>query len=125
MPVPTIAEPELHRLPPSHRTASVVRPRDLQRNAALARANAIRIARAALKREIAAGRRALPDVVAECPAEAHSMPVAELIGAQHRWGEARTLRLLRRVELSETKPLGHLTPRQRRALIAALERSAT
>lgn len=123
--MPTIAQPELHRLPPSHRTAPVVLPRDLQRNAALARANAIRIARAALKREIAAGHRALPDVIAECPVEAHSMPVSELIGAQHRWGEARTLRLLRRVELSETKPLGHLTPRQRRALITCLEHPGT
>lgn len=122
--MPTIAQPELHRLPPSHRTAPVVRPRDLQRNAALARANAIRIARAALKREIAAGHRSLTDVIAECPVEAHSMPLAELIGAQHRWGEARTLRLLRRAELSETKPLGHLTPRQRRALIACLEHRA-
>lgn len=117
----TIVQPELHRLPPTHRTAPVVRPRDLQRNAALARANAVRIARAALKREIAAGRRSLPEVIAECPVEVHSMPVAELIEAQHRWGQARTLRLLRRVELSETKPLGHLTPRQRRALIAGLE----
>lgn len=116
----TTAQPELHRMPPGPRTVPVVLPRDLQRNAALARANAIRIARAALKREIAAGRRPLADVIAECPAEAHSMPVAELIGAQHRWGEARTLRLLRRAELSETKPLGHLTPRQRRALIACL-----
>lgn len=122
--MPTTAQPELHRMPPGHRTAPVVLPRDLQRNAALARANAIRIARAALKRQIAAGRRSLVDVIAECPAEAHSMPVAELIGAQHRWGEARTLRLLRRAELSETKPLGHLTPRQRRALIACLEQPA-
>lgn len=123
--MPTTAQPELHRMPPSHRTAPVVRPRDLQRNAALARANAIRIARAALKREIAAGRRALTDVIAECPVEADSMPVAELIGAQHRWGQARTLRLLRRAELSETKPLGDLTPRQRRALIACLEHPGT
>ncbi len=118
------AQPDLHRAATGHRTAPVMLSRDLQRNAALARANAIRTARAALKREIAAGRRPVADVVAACPAEAHSMPVAELIGAQHRWGEARTLRLLRRVELSETKPLGHLTPRQRRALIACLEHPA-
>ncbi|MBF6621273.1 MAG: hypothetical protein ITG02_13725 [Patulibacter sp.] len=122
--MPTTAQPELHRLPLRPRTVPVVLPRDVQRNAALARANEIRIARAALKREIAAGERLPAEVIAECPAEAHSMPVAELIGAQHRWGEARTLRLLRRAELSETKPLGHLTPRQRRALIACLEQPA-
>lgn len=121
MPVPTTAQPELHRSPASHRTAPVVLSRHLQRHAALARANEIRIARAALKRQIAAGDRTIAEVIAACPAEAHSMPVAELIGAQHRWGETRTLRLLRRAELSETKPLGHLTPRQRRALLACLE----
>ncbi len=122
--MPTIAQLEPHRLQPSHRPTPAVRSRDRQRNEALARANAIRIARAALKREIASGDRTIVDVIAACPAEAHSMPVAELIGAQHRWGETRTLRLLRRAELSETKPLGHLTPRQRRALIACLEQPA-
>lgn len=92
-----------------------------QRHAALARANTIRRARAALKRDIQSGQRRVTDVIAHCPPEAHSMPVFELLGAQHRWGEARSLRVLRRVELSETKPLGHLTPRQRQLLIKGLQ----
>lgn len=122
--MPTIAQPDLHRAPPGHRTAPVILPRENQRHAALARANTIRLARAALKREIQAGEQRVVDVLADCPPEAQSMSLAELIGAQHRWGEARTLRVLRRAELSETKPVGHLTPRQRRALIACLERPA-
>ncbi|MGX6450093.1 hypothetical protein ACVU7I_18805, partial [Patulibacter sp. S7RM1-6] len=66
------------------------------------------------------GHRRAADVVAECPAEAASMPVGELLMAQHRWGESRALRLLRRVPVSETKPLGGLTLRQRDALVELL-----
>lgn len=62
-------------------------------------------------------------MIVQCPPEAHSMPLFELLGAQHRWGEARSLRVLRRVELSETKALGLLTPRQRRLLIEGLQSS--
>ncbi|WP_210492160.1 hypothetical protein [Patulibacter sp. SYSU D01012] len=94
--------------------------REDQRRAALAHANAIRSARAALRRAIGDGRRRAADVVAECPPEAASMPVGELLMAQHRWGESRALRLLRRIPVSETKPLGSLTLRQRDALVELL-----
>lgn len=87
---------------------------------ALQRANAVRLARAALKRAIHDGRQAVADVVASCPPEAASMSVGELLVAQHRWGEARALRLLRQIPLSETKPVGSLTTRQRRALVEFL-----
>jgi len=93
---------------------------DRQRRDALRRANEVRIARAAVKRAIQEGRLAVGDVLRSCPAEARSMPIGELLGAQHRWGEARTLRTLRRIPVSETKPVGGLTPRQRRALIESL-----
>lgn len=92
-----------------------------QRTDALRRANAVRAARARLRRRIAAGERSASEVLADCPPEVRSMPVADLLGAQHRWGEARVGRTLRRVPVGERKPLGELTDRQRRALVALLE----
>ncbi|MGE4428683.1 MAG: hypothetical protein AB7G37_19690 [Solirubrobacteraceae bacterium] len=91
-----------------------------QRQSALRRANRVRLARAALKREVQDGSRCAADVVATCPPEVVSMAVGELLVAQHRWGEARALRTLRRVPVPETKPIGRMTPRQRTALVDLL-----
>ncbi|WP_320672618.1 hypothetical protein [Patulibacter defluvii] len=115
-----------HAVPPVPPTvAADVMPREQQRLAALERANAVRLARAALKRAVQEGRARAADVVARCPAEAHSMPIGELLVAQHRWGEARSLRLLRGIPVPETKAIGNLTPRQRRALVELLGGSTT
>jgi non-ribosomal peptide synthetase component F len=94
--------------------------RDDQRRAALAQANAVRTARAALRRAVHDGDRRAADIIAEPPPEARSMPVGELLAAQHRWGDARASRILRRVPVPETKVLAALTPRQRAALVALL-----
>ncbi len=88
---------------------------------ALARANEVRLARAALKREIAAGRRAVTEVVVETPWEAQSMNLSELLCSQRRWGRARSRKLLASAGLNETKRLGTLTARQQRILVGALE----
>lgn len=92
---------------------------------ALARANEVRLARAALKREIGAGRRDVIAIVRECPWEAESMTLAELLSSQRRWGKARSRKLIVQAGLSETKRLGTLTERQRRILAAALEAKTT
>jgi hypothetical protein len=94
--------------------------RDDQRRAALAQANAVRTARAALRRAVHDGSCLAADVVADPPPEARSMSVGELLAAQHRWGDARAARTLRRVPVPETKVLAALTPRQRAALVALL-----
>lgn len=85
---------------------------------ALARANRVRLARAELKRAIGRGEIDLADVIEDCPWEAESMTVAELLTSQARWGRTRARRLLQEAELSEDKRLGVLTPRQR-ALLAS------
>lgn len=87
---------------------------------ALERANRVRMARAQLKRAIAADIRSAADVVLECPWEAESMTVSDLLTSQRRWGRARCRRLLLAVGLSESKPLGDLTHRQRTCLAAVL-----
>jgi hypothetical protein len=88
---------------------------------ALARANEVRLARAALKREISAGRRNITEVITESPWEAESMSLSELLCSQRRWGRARSRKLLSSTALSEGKRVGSLTERQRRVLVAALE----
>src|ERR687892_905681 len=88
---------------------------------ALARANQVRLARAALKRDVSAGRRQVTEVVLDSPWEADSMSLSELLCSQRRWGRARSRKLLSSIALSEGKRVGTLTDRQRRLLVAALE----
>lgn len=88
---------------------------------ALARANQVRLARAALKRDVSAGRRQVIDVILESPWEAESMSLSELLCSQRRWGRARSRKLLSSIALNEGKRIGTLTDRQRRIMVGALE----
>ena len=87
---------------------------------ALAQANRVRLARAELKRQVAEGETSVADIVLDCPWEAESMPIADLLLSQHRWGRTRCRRFLASVPMSETKTVGSMTERQRRALSARL-----
>ena len=87
---------------------------------ALAQANRVRLARAELKRQIAEAERTVDDVVTNCPWEAESMAIAELLMAQHRWGRTRCRRFLASIPMSETKTVGSMTERQRNAIGARL-----
>ncbi|MDP9228559.1 MAG: hypothetical protein M3M99_05835 [Actinomycetota bacterium] len=91
---------------------------------ALARANEVRLARAALKREVAAGRCSPIEVLVNRPWEADSMSIQDLLAAQRRWGKQRSRKLIMSTGIKETKELGHLTDRQRRILVVALEEKA-
>jgi hypothetical protein len=87
---------------------------------ALARANQVRLARAELKRGVATGEIDVTEVIIYCPWEANSMPVADLLISQRRWGETRCRKLLARLPMSEKKTVGSMTDRQRHALAAML-----
>ena len=87
---------------------------------ALQRANEVRLARAALKRRVAAGQLTAADVILNCPQELEGLAVAELLMSQRRWGHTRCRRILTAVPLSETKTIGSMTDRQRHALAAML-----
>jgi hypothetical protein len=91
---------------------------------ALAQANRVRLARAELKRQVAEGEASVADVVLSCPWEAESMTVSDLLMSQHRWGRTRCRRFLASIPMSETKTVGTMTERQRRALAAMLEGDA-
>lgn len=87
---------------------------------ALQRANEVRLARADLKRRIAVGELDIAEVILECPEEAASMAVADLLMSQRRWGQTRCRRFLAQIPMSEKKTLGSMTERQRRALVMML-----
>src|SRR6185312_16168535 len=80
---------------------------------ALAHANRVRLARAALKRSVGAGEISAAEVVSDCPWEAESMTLIELLTSQRRWGRTRARKLLMALALNENKRVGTLTARQR------------
>lgn len=98
-------------------TASPAVPQHMQ---ALAHANRVRLARAGLKREVGHGTLSAARIIQECPWEAESMSLGELLRSQPRWGRTRTRKLLGSVGLAENKRLDTLTDRQRSVLIARL-----
>ncbi|HEV3094253.1 MAG TPA: hypothetical protein VGY30_07035 [Solirubrobacteraceae bacterium] len=87
---------------------------------ALARANQVRLARADLKRRVAAGEISVSEVIAHCPWEAASMAVGDLLMSQRRWGQTRCRKFLAQIPMSEQKTIGSMTDRQRRTLAAML-----
>ncbi len=88
---------------------------------ALERANAVRLARADLKRRVASGEVSAADVILSSPWEADSMTVADLLGSQRRWGQTRCRRFLQAIPMSENKTIGTMTERQRHAVADLLE----
>src|SRR5580693_530573 len=99
---------------------ATVAPTGPQHMRALARANKVRLARAELKRRIAGGEIGVADVILECPWEADSMAVADLLMSQRRWGHTRCRKFLAQIPMSEQKTVGSMTERQRRTLAAIL-----
>jgi hypothetical protein len=89
---------------------------------ALERANKVRLARADLKRRVATGDTSVAEVILQCPWEAQSMAIADLLTSQRRWGESRCRKFLSQIPMSETKTVGTMTDRQRRTLAAILTR---
>jgi hypothetical protein len=87
---------------------------------ALQQANAVRLARADLKRRVADGDLSAADVVLESPWEARSMTIADLLTSQCRWGSTRCRRFLQTVPMNEQKTIGSMTERQREALAGQL-----
>ena len=103
-------------------TATAAAPQHMR---ALAQANRVRLARADLKRQIMEGEITVSDVILECPWEAESMSISDLLMSQHRWGRTRCRRFLASIPMSETKTIGSMTDRQRHAVAAMLGGGAT
>jgi hypothetical protein len=109
-------------VPPAHPPATPAAPAGPQYMRALERANKVRLARADLKRRVATGETSVAEVILQCPWEAQSMVIADLLTSQRRWGESRCRKFLSQIPMSETKTVGTMTDRQRRTLAAMLTR---
>ena len=92
---------------------------------ALERANAVRLARADLKRRVASGDTTASAVILDAPWEADSMMIGDLLTSQRRWGTTRSRRLLQTAAVPESKTIGAMTERQRRLLAALLTPAGT
>ena len=101
-------------------SATVSAGQEEQHLRALEYANRVRLARARMKRRIAAGELSVTEVVLNCPWQAHSMSISDLLMSQKRWGRTRCRRLLVSLGVPENKQVGTLTERQRLALAAVL-----
>ena len=99
---------------------ATVAPAGPQYMRALERANKVRLARAELKRRVSSGELGAAEVILDCPWEAESMAVADLLMSQRRWGQTRCRKFLSQVPMSEKKTVGSMTDRQRRTLAAML-----
>jgi hypothetical protein len=88
---------------------------------ALEHANRVRLARASLKRSVAADQVGAAEIVRECPWEVESMTIGELLRSQRRWGRTRARKFLFPMALNENRELGRLTVRQRDVLARELE----
>jgi hypothetical protein len=102
------------------RATTALGPPPPQHMRALERANAVRLARAELKRKVAIQEVDVADIVLKCPWEAESMAVADLLMSQRRWGQTRCRKFLAQIPMSERKTIGSMTERQRRTLAAML-----
>jgi hypothetical protein len=99
-------------------SASIARaPQHLQ---ALERANQVRLARAELKRRVAAGQMTAAEIVLACPPEAEGMAISDLLMSQRRWGRTRCRKFLATIPLTENKTIGSMTDRQRHAFATTL-----
>jgi hypothetical protein len=78
------------------------------------------LARAGLKKRIATGETSAAEVIVTCPWEATTMPVADLLMSQRRWGRTRCRKFLMSIPISENKTIGSMTERQRETLAALL-----
>lgn len=87
---------------------------------ALARADNVRVARAQLKRELAAGEIVPSQVLIDTPPYAQRMLVVTLLAAPRMQGRAKALRHLVACRIGEGRTIEALSERQRDALIERL-----
>ncbi len=90
---------------------------------ALERANRVRSARALVKRRIASGDLTAAQVVLNHRWEIERMPIAEVLISQRQWGSGRCHKFLLGLTMDESKTIGSMTERQRRAVAAQLRRT--
>lgn len=89
-----------------------------QRMDGLKRANEVRSRRAALKRDLKAGRKSVVTLLACPPDWLETCEVVDLLLATPKWGSVKVNKALSVCRISPSKQVGALTARQRAELIA-------
>lgn len=89
--------------------------------AALKNANRIRVARAAMKVDLKAGRVTAVEILADPPGHAMSMKLQALLVAVPKFGVVKANRVMNRCRVSTSKTVGGLSERQRNEIILELE----
>lgn len=103
-----------------------------QHLSALERANTIRLERSAIKRDVAAGRVAIRDVLKvhelhgvdtleDVDPAVAGMTIGTLLAIPYRWGAVRAAKTLRELAIAESTRVGALTDSRRRRIVAAVD----
>lgn len=90
------------------------------RLANLERAMAVRKERAAIKKRVGTGELSVADVIDMDSEAASRMRVIDLLASRRGYGKKRSLKLMRKLKISERRRVRGLGMRQREALLKAL-----
>jgi hypothetical protein len=94
----------------------------VQRMEALQRANEIRTKRAALKRDLKAGRASIQTLLDKPPDFIETAKVFDMLLAVPKYGRVKVSKVLQVCRISPSKTIGGLSERQRAELILMLRR---
>jgi hypothetical protein len=89
---------------------------------ALQRANEIRTKRAALKRDLKAGRANIHELLLEPPEYLGTAKVFDMLLAVPKYGRVKVNKVLQVCRISPSKTIGGLSQRQRAELVSMLRR---
>ena len=93
-----------------------------QRREALLRANAVRVERARLKRELKEGSVSALEVLMDPPSYLLTAKVFDVLLALPKFGRVKATRCLNQVRISQSKTVGGLSERQRAELVSLFNR---
>src|SRR5579884_2773724 len=91
-----------------------------QRMEALERANAIRMKRAQLKRDLKAGKRSIHSLLLDPPEYVETAKVFDMLLAVPKYGRVKVNKILVHCRIAPSKTIGGLSERQRSELISLL-----
>lgn len=93
-----------------------------QRKRALQQANEVRTARAALKRDLKAGRVKIQDLLMKPPPYLLTAKVIDMLLAVPKVGRVKGNKILKSCRISHSKTFGGLSERQRNEIVAYMSR---
>jgi len=106
----------------SAKTAAAPERSLVQRREALQRANEIRSRRAALKRDLRAGRSSIHQLLSSPPEYVETAKVFDMLLAVPKYGRVKVNKILTQCRISPSKTIGGLSERQRAELVTLLRR---